>query len=245
MVVMFSDFGLEGPYIGQVEGALYQSSPAVRFINLLADAPRCDPFLAGFLLAACSRPLPESAILLCVVDPGVGTAGREPVVVEAGGRCFVGPDNGLFDVVANLSADAVTRRTILWRPESLSASFHGRDLFAPIAARLAVERELPPSHLSPSEPYLARHQLRDIRRIIYMDGFGNAVSGIRAATLNGDEVISLKGRAVKSAGTFGEVGVGEAFWYENSMGLVEIAVNKGSARRMFDLMLGDELFIGA
>jgi len=136
MIVLFTDFGLDGPYVGQMKAVLHRDAPGVPVIDLFADAPAFDAKRSAYLLAAYAEEFPAPTVFLAVVDPGVGGA-RRPLMVEADGRRYVGPDNGLFEIVWRR---ARRRRggAITWRPERLSASFHGRDLFAPVAARLAV-----------------------------------------------------------------------------------------------------------
>src|SRR5580698_11362872 len=97
MIVLFTDFGLAGPYTGQVTAVLHQGAPGVPIIPLFADAPPEQPKPAAYLLAAYGAWFPPGTVLLCVVDPGVGGA-RRAVVAEADGRFYVGPDNGLFDI---------------------------------------------------------------------------------------------------------------------------------------------------
>lgn len=235
MLVLFTDFGLTGPYTGQVKAVLHGLAPGMPVVDLFCDAPSLEPQLAAHLLAAYAPELPPASVYLCVVDPGVGTE-RRAVVVEADGRCFVGPDNGLFDVVTG-RARLACRREIVWRPERLSASFHGRDLFAPVAARLAVG-SLSPTWLGPAE-VLDSAGAADLDRVIYIDGYGNVMTGRRASTLGPDAILVVSGRRLRRARTFGAVMVGEAFWFENSSGLVELAVNRGRADRVLGLRLGD------
>src|SRR5271154_4936845 len=136
MIVLFTDFGLDGPYTGQVTAVLHQGAPEVPVVPLFADAPSERPKPAAYLLATYGAWFPAGTILLCVVDPSVGSE-RRAVVVEAEGRIYVGPDNGLFDIVMRRASDAQMWE-IIWHPGPLSPSFHGRDLFAPVAAQLAL-----------------------------------------------------------------------------------------------------------
>src|SRR5208337_1163814 len=135
MIALFTDFGLEGPYTGQMKAALHRMAPGVPVVDLFADAPMGDPKRSAYLLAAYAAWFPEGTVFLSVVDPGVGGE-RLPVIVEADGRSFVGPGNGLFELVQR-RADKSRCLEITWRPETLSASFHGRDLFAPVTAMIA------------------------------------------------------------------------------------------------------------
>ena len=100
MIFLFTDYGLQGSYIGQVKSELLRLAPHVRVINLLADAPRHKPKPAAYLLASLVAALPPDSILFCVVDPGVGADKDRPVLLNMDGRRFVGPDNGLFDIAA-------------------------------------------------------------------------------------------------------------------------------------------------
>ncbi len=242
MIVLYTDFGWQGPYVGQMKLALYKAGIGDRpIVDLMHDAPAFDPRAAGLLLAALVTELPPACVVLAVVDPGVGGP-RRGLVVEADGRWFVGPDNGLFEP---LSAAAGEPRwwVIDWRPASLSATFHGRDLFAPVAARLA--RGEPP----PGTPVAASWPAGDVagdaagdaagaERVIYIDAYGNAMTGIDAAAVPLGARIEAGGRSLQAARTFSEVPEGGAFWYHNSIGLLEIAVNRGSAARVLGLSLG-------
>jgi S-adenosylmethionine hydrolase len=170
-------------------------------------------------------------VFLAVVDPGVGTA-RGAIVVKADGRGFVAPDNGLLSIVWQRARRRECAR-IAWRPARLTSSFHGRDLFAPVVAALATNR-VPRGWLArKAEPSVILPD-RDLGEVIYVDHYGNAVTGLRPA---GRARILLVGRRkLPYARTFEEAK--GAFWYENSMGLVEIAVPRASAARALRLKNG-------
>lgn len=249
MIVLFTDFGLSGPYTGQVKAVLAREAPGVPVVDLFADAPAFDPQLSAYLLAAYAAEFPAGSVFVCVVDPGVGTE-RRPLVVEADGRRFVGPDNGLFELVRRRAA-AVRAWAIDWRPDRLSASFHGRDLFAPVAARLAMGAEMGGAEMgsavpaSPVDP-AAAHPVGiawpgwpdELARIVYVDVYGNAMTGIRAASLPEGVRLHAGGRTIRRGRTFADVPAGEALWYGNSSGLAEIAVNRGRADRDLGLSVG-------
>ncbi len=234
MIALFTDFGLHGPYTGQMKAVLSDKAPGVPVVDLFADAPVGNPKASAYLLAAYAAWFPERTVFLCVVDPGVGGA-RPALVVEADGRLYVGPGNGLFELVRR-RARQTRSFEIDWRPERLSASFHGRDLFAPVAAMLARGDE-PPGRACdgvddrPDWP-------DDLAEIAYVDHYGNVMTGLRAAMLPSDARLSTAGRMVERARTFGDRPPGEAFWYENSNGLAEIAVNQGRADRDLGLSIG-------
>ncbi|PWC74602.1 SAM-dependent chlorinase/fluorinase [Azospirillum sp. TSH64] len=236
MILLFTDFGLSGPYTGQMKAVLAQQAPGVPVIDLFADAPAFDPQLSAYLLAAYAPAFPAGSVFLSVVDPGVGTD-RRPVMVEADGRWFVGPDNGLFALIAR-RATSLNAWTIDWIPDRLSASFHGRDLFAPVAASLATGRAVARSPLDPAA--IDRPDWPDeLACIVYVDVYGNAMTGMRASTLPADAVLIAGGARIAPAHTFGAVGPGQPLWYENSNGLAEIAVNRGRAEDVLGLKVGD------
>jgi S-adenosyl-L-methionine hydrolase (adenosine-forming) len=240
MIVLFTDFSVTGPYTGQMKGVLRRHLPVeMPIVNLLADAPRCNPKAAAYLLAASVEPFPVGSVFLCVVDPGVGGA-RRPCIVEADGRWFVGPDNGLFELVVRRAARQPRWWLITWQPERMSSSFHGRDLFAPVAARLA--RDQVPSGQECSISERCRSEWPDdLAEVIYVDAFGNAVTGVRASAVPSRAAVNLGGYSLMKATTFVDVPPGRAFWYENASGLIEIAVNRGHAADRFMLRIGSPI----
>ena len=241
MIVLFTDFGLEGPYTGQVQAVLQQTAPGIAAIPLFADAPAGQPKPSAYLLAAYAAWFPEGTVFLCVVDPGVG-GDRRAVVAEADGKLFVGPDNGLFDLVLRRAA-ASSLWEIAWRPESLSASFHGRDLFAPVAARLARGDQLAEMARRGDDRAAERVWPDDLAEIVYIDHYGNALTGLRGARVAAGARLRAGGQSVASAATFSAVPEGDAFWYVNSNGLAEIAVNGGSAGAVLGLRVGSPVAV--
>lgn len=240
MIVLFTDFGVAGPYIGQVEAVLHQTTPGVPVIQLFADAPRGQPKPSAYLLAAYAAWFPTGSVFLCVVDPGVGSA-RKGLIVEADGRFYVGPDNGLFELVLR-RADSRRAGEITWRPAELSASFHGRDLFAPVAGRLARGEAL--AALARTVVPLAHPDWPDdLSQIVYVDHYGNALTGLRGDRVPPEARLVAGRRRLAHARTFSAVPQGAAFWYVNSNGLAEIAVNGGRADQALGLALGSDIAI--
>jgi len=240
VIVLFTDFGLSGPYTGQMKAVLHREAPGAAVIDLFADAPAGNPKASAYLLAAYAPSFPEGTIFLCVVDPGVGGV-RPPVVLEVDGRWYVGPGNGLFELVRR-RAGKVRCWEIDWRPERLSASFHGRDLFAPVAAMLACDAS-PPGKVRDCARDARSEWPDDLAEIVYVDHYGNAMTGIRAAILPAGTKLVVAGQVLDRATTFSDRQPGTAFWYENANGLAEIAVNQGRADRALGLKIGDPVEI--
>lgn len=240
MIVLFTDFGEVGPYAGQIKAVLAREAPGVDVVDLLHDAPAFQARPSSYLLATLIDVFPTETVFICVIDPGVG-GDRAAIVVEADGRWFVGPDNGLFEIVMRRAND-VMAWNITWRPDSLSASFHGRDLFAPVAAMLA--KNLDP----PGDPVEIASLRRtdwpdDLAEIIYIDNFGNAMTGLRARGLGTKSRLEAGDHTTERFRTFSELPSGAAFWYENSSGLAEIAVNQGRADQILSLGIGDRIIV--
>ena len=238
MIHLFTDFGSADLYVGQVKAVLAASAPGVAVIDLLHDAPAWNIRASAHLLAALATRMRAGDVVLAVVDPGVGGA-RDAVAIDAGGRWFVAPDNGLASVVTARcgSADIYS---IAWRPEALSPSFHGRDLFAPVAAMLAVGDRTGPGLAG--KPALATELGgADLAEIVYVDHYGNAMTGLRTGSIARDARLRIGGRAIAHAPVFSAVPAGELFWYPNSIGLVEIAANSASAARALGISVGQKV----
>jgi len=241
MIALFTDFGLAGPYTGQVMAVLQRDAPGIPIVSLFADAPSARPKPSAYLLAAYSAWFPAGTVLLCVVDPGVGGA-RRAVVAEADARIFVGPDNGLFDIVLRRAGEARLSE-ITWRPDALSASFHGRDLFAPVAARLAAGEPIAALARPATDESAGRGWPDDLAEIVYIDHYGNAMTGLRGALVPSSARLGAAGREIAPATTFSAVPPGEAFWYVNANGLAEIAVNAGRADTTLGLEIGSAISV--
>jgi S-adenosylmethionine hydrolase len=234
MINLFSDFGASDIYPGQVKAAIRRIDPHVAIIDLLHDAPAFDVEAASHLLAALLAHHP-AAVTLAVVDPGVGGT-RRPLAIETASGWLVGPDNGLLSVIAARASQSRIHE-ILWRPAHLSATFHGRDLFAPVAAMLAIQN-LPQNALRERASLEVNFGEADLAQVIYIDHYGNALTGLRACNLKTDKKVVCQATQLNFARCYSDVPAGQAFWYENSLGLVEIAVNRGNAARALGLEVG-------
>jgi len=238
MIVLFTDFGLSDPYVGQMHAVFAREAPGVPVIDLFHSVPAFNIRAGAYLLPAYARDFPPGTVFVGVVDPGVGGA-RRPVMLHADQRWYVGPDNGLFEMVRRRAAEGECR-VIRWRPSRMSASFHGRDLFAPVAARLArgeIPDAVPAELTTPANIFWPD----DLAEIIHIDHYGNAITGLRGVSVPTTQAVRAGAEVLKYARVFSEVPPGTAFWYENANGLVEIAVNGGSAAARLGLRPGDPL----
>lgn len=244
-VVLLTDFGLEDHYVGVLHAVLAAEVGSLQRIDLSHAVAAGDVWAACYLLRCALPHLPTGAVVLAVVDPGVGTS-RRPVAVRAGGRWLVTPDNGLASVAGPAEEGVVLEASRMGLGEP-SAVFHGRDLFAPAAARLArgddpagLGRPLDLATLVPCplpEPARGRTQIKG--SVLHVDRFGNLISNIPAAWVPpGSVVRSGWARVTRRVRCYGEGTEGEPFVLEGSSGLLEIAVAGGSAAQLLDLEVG-------
>jgi S-adenosylmethionine hydrolase len=203
-----------------MKAAVLKVCPEARFVDINHEIPAFDIAVAGFVLWAGSQGFPPGTVHLAVVDPGVGSD-RRALALAVGLAFFVGPDNGLFSMVAARRRDV--RAVALPCPAPVSATFEGRDLFAPAAGHLACGRPL--AELGrPVEDLVVLPDAGP--SVIWVDRFGNLVTNLVPPVGRlwvGDAVV------VKSARTYSEGPAGEPFWYAGSLGLVEIGVREGRA----------------
>lgn len=246
LFTLTTDFGAGSGYPAQVKGVLLSSVPGAQVVDVSHDVPRHDVLAGALLLEACLPWFPAEAIHLAVVDPGVGTARRALCLTGAAGRALLVPDNGL---ATPFLAEGV--RVFEIRPGRAvgpprSATFHGRDLFAPAAAWLAGGGE--PEALGPIVadpvrlpwPVAVRRGRELLGEALAADPFGNVVTSIREADLGGAVVIEAHAgrRQVRWVRTYGEGGPGELLALLGSGGRVEIAVREGSAAEVLGEVRG-------
>ena len=234
MIVLFTDFGKRGPYVGQLHLRLAQQAPDERVIDLQHDAPTFEPRASAYLLSALLAQVPDGAIVVAVVDPGVGTA-RLPVLLQTDRHRLIGPDNGLLAIAAQQARSASWYR-INWPDEGISATFHGRDLFAPAAAQLARGEALSTSALD--KPPVGHDWPADLAEVIYVDDYGNAWTGQRCAADAVPAEVRARGARFAATRTFGEAPRHTPVSYCNSSGLLELAVTQDRADERCGLQIG-------
>jgi S-adenosylmethionine hydrolase len=246
-VVLLTDFGLADHYLGVLHAVLEREAPGVVRIDLGHEIAPGDIWTASFLLRCAWSHLPAGCVVLAVVDPGVGSA-RRAVAARLGGRFLVAPDNGLAAAVGPAD-DAVELAAEAMRLPAPSPTFHGRDLFAPAAARLAagaalavLGRGVAPASLAASplpEPKPTAAGVEGV--ILHVDRFGNLVSNLRPAEHGA--VLELGGRRLRRVRTYAEAAPGELVVLEGSSGYLELAVNGASAAAATGLSRGDAILL--
>jgi S-adenosylmethionine hydrolase len=227
IITLTTDFGTRDGYVGAVKGVLSRHTNA-HVIDIAHDIPRGDAAHAAWVLATSTREFPHGSIHVVVVDPGVGS-GRRPVIVKASGQWYVGPDNGVFAYVADARSDAWAIEARHFRARRVSATFHGRDVFAPAAAALARGEDVlmagPVVRLVGALPWGTREQGHG--RVVHVDHFGNLISDLPGAEAGGAVVVA--GRNLPLVTTYEDVAPGQLLAYIGSAGTVEIAVRDGRA----------------
>lgn len=253
-IALITDFGLQDSYVGVMKGVIAGLSPAAQFIDLTHSIPPQDCYATRFTLLSAYSYLPPGTVYLVVVDPGVGTS-RRAVAVQTSHGFLVGPDNGVLSGV--LESEPILKAVELtnadyWRVPQPSATFHGRDIFAPAAAHLA--NGVPIDRLGPAvnPQSLSKLPLRLPTAtgtgwqgaVQYIDRFGNAATTIPASAVASDRwAVTIGETTLPGLRTYGEVCPGEGLALVGSHGFVEIAVNQGSAQQCFGLAVGDRVFV--
>jgi hypothetical protein len=265
-IVFLSDYGLEDEFVGICHAVIARISPASPVIDLTHAIPPQDVLRGALVLGRSIRYLPTDAVILAVVDPGVGTP-RRPVAAETlqGGQLMIGPDNGLLSLAWG-ERGGVARAVEIVEPkvilEPVSATFHGRDIFAPAAAHLADG--IPLSELGPDVDPASLVQLhlpapgvetgRIDGEVFGVDRFGNVqlsagLDHLERAGLTGairlEAVTRGEATPVRRAATFGDVNEGEFALIVDSGGLLAVVLNRGSAAEALGLAPGDSLTIQA
>ena len=243
MIALFTDFGWQGPYVGLLKAVLHRAIAGVTIIDLLHDAPRFNPKASAYLHNALRQQFEIGTIFIGVVDPRVGDNTRRPVIVSADDRWYIGPDNGLFEIITS-TANNVDYWEITWRPEKLSSSFHGRDLFAPVAAKIAqgIAIDL---FAKPLAALSAQDYLKELAEIIYIDHYGNCMTGLPGESINLDSKLIIAQQVFTYACTFAEAPLGQGFWYINSTGLVELAINSGNFQQQLGCIIGQAITVSS
>ena len=252
-IALLTDFGAKDYFVAAMKGTMLKIAPDANFVDITHEIPPQDIRSGWFVLRSCFRDFPQGTIFLCVVDPGVGSA-RRPMVVETEEYVFVGPDNGLLSFLfeaGDARSYCVTNEKILAR--HVSTTFHGRDIFAPVAAYLSTglpAEEVGPRISDPVRLEFARpRQVSNAEwegEIIHVDHFGNLVTNFLPDQMSGDSVLVINGRAVRRhVRHYAEADRGEVISVTGSAGFVEISSNLDSAANILNAAVGDRVVMKA
>ena len=239
IITLLTDFGTSDSYVAEIKGVLLSRAPTATVVDVSHDVPAGDVRAGRYILSRVWPRFPAGTVHLAVVDPGVGTA-RRALAAQAGGHSFVGPDNGLL---SGLPEDA--RFVTLPVLRDASPTFHGRDVFAPAAARLAAGARLDEIgtpvadvvRLAGAAPRVAESAV--LGEVVYTDRFGNLISNIPKDLIRMGAAITVGETTIGPVRrTFGDVAVGMLVAYIGSGGTVEIGVRQGSAARVLGVAVG-------
>ena len=248
IITLLTDFGLRDPYVGVMKGAIATLAPTATVIDLTHGIAPQDVAAARFALLSAYPYFPCGTVHTVVVDPGVGTA-RRAIALATDHAYFVGPDNGVLSGVmaqATVQGAVALENSHYWRTPHPSQTFHGRDIFAPVAAHLAVG--VPISALGPaiapdtlvSLPWAPPHpQGQDwLGHIQAIDHFGNLITNLTAPSPGGTVEVLIGRETLPLHLTYGTVARGQPVAIVGSHGWVEIAVNGGSAQAHYQAQVG-------
>jgi S-adenosyl-L-methionine hydrolase (adenosine-forming) len=238
IITLLTDFGTADGYVGEMKGVLLSTVPQATIVDITHDVPQHDVELGRLTLARYWKRFPRGTVHLAVVDPGVGSQ-RAAIAVESDGRLLVGPDNGLLSPALLMPG---YRAVALPVPAHASATFHGRDVFAPAAAQLAIGSSIDSLGASIADVVIRRtpepHRSADgsiVGEVIAIDHFGNAITNLMS--LRGGSVI-VAGRELPMRATYADVPEGEAAAVVGSTGLIEVVVREGRAADQLGLRRG-------
>jgi S-adenosyl-L-methionine hydrolase (adenosine-forming) len=242
LITLLTDFGTADSYVAEVKGVLLSAAPNATLVDLTHSVPPGDVRAGAYLLGRAWHRFPAGTVHLAVVDPGVGTA-RAALAISGHGHWFVGPDNGLFTFVLR---DAEVQIVSLPTPNGAAPTFHGRDLFAPAAAALAVGKPLAmlgeplaalPARLVYAEPHYEGKSV--VGQVVYVDRFGTLITNLTSELVPPYATVEVEGLEIGPLRrTFGDVPTGGLVAYVGSGGQIEIAVRDGSASRRLGMGVG-------
>ena len=255
LITLITDFGSADHYVGTMKGVIYSRCPEARLVDISHGIQAFSLYSAAYTVDQAAPFYPPGTIHVVVVDPGVGTA-RRPLLLECLGQFFVAPDNGVLSMIASRDQAARARELTnreLWL-EKPSSTFHGRDIFAPVAAALASGR-FAPKDVGPETGPIER--LPDLEpseiepglwkgAVLSVDHFGNLITNFHSSdfatlTSSGFKMLIGKGEITRWQQTFGSAPTGHCFAYFGSSGRVEIGSNRKSAAALIAGSPGDSI----
>jgi hypothetical protein len=238
LCTLLTDFGTADGYVGEMKGVLLSGAPSAQLVDISHDVPAQDVEFARLTFARYWRRFPEGTVHLVVVDPDVGTD-RKALAIESDGRFAVGPDNGVLSPAMLLPG---ARAVALAVPHGAAPTFHGRDVFAPAAARLLNGAALEEIGAWYSDAALRRTPEAQRRvdggqdgLVLGVDRFGNLITNL---TARGDGTVEIEGKLLRILRTYGDVNEGDLLALVGSHGLIEVAVRGGNAARTLGIGRG-------
>lgn len=249
IITLTTDFGCKDHYVSAMKAIILGINRDVRLIDVSHDIPPQDIMAGAWILKNSAFLYPKGTIHLAVIDPGVGTK-RDPIVLKLNGHYFVGPNNGLFSLLFSdepENAWRITNKKFL--PDKISGTFHGRDIFAPVAAHLS--NDIPPESFGPQLDNIASYRwatpIKDSGGIqgwvVHIDRYGNLITNIPSEMLvqcNNQDFKIYAGTTILHSivHTFADVTEGDAAAIVGSCNMLEIVVNKGSAEELLNVHKG-------
>ena len=257
-IVLLTDFGLDDVYVGQLKGVIFRYNPRIKILDLTHHVQPFNVLQGAYFLWSSYSYFPSDSIFVCVVDPGVGTE-RKILLAKNKNRLFLAPDNGLLTMLAH---DNLLEQVYIVSPDRVqnivplhcsSTTFHGRDIFAPLAAALSSGQKIhePGKKINPDSIYLLPHIQPEYKNqkitttILHIDHFGNVVLNLPIATwettLRQHCRLLFNDYPVRLVSTYAHLASGEIGLIPGSQKMYELALNQASAREKFNLTIGQKV----
>ncbi|MEM4505185.1 MAG: SAM-dependent chlorinase/fluorinase [Candidatus Bathyarchaeia archaeon] len=255
IITLITDFGLIDPYVAEMKAVILGINPEAKIVDITHNIEKFNIRMAAYILSAAAPFFPQNTVHVAVVDPGVGTQ-RKPILIETKHGFFIGPDNGILVLAAKKQGikhvyEISNPRFMM---KKVSQTFHGRDIFAPVAAYLS--KGVPPSSFGQEirkivAPKFAKIIRRDdtlLGEVLHVDSFGNIITNITAKELKwlgvrGEIIVELKGArlALRLCRAYAEVEPGKPLAIIGSHDFLEISINQGNAAEAFKVKAGDRI----
>lgn len=249
-IALVTDFGTEDYYVGAMKGVILSIDPRAVIVDITHDIKPQKISTAAFILAACYRDFPRGTIFVCVVDPGVGSA-RRRIMVESESRIFVGPDNGVFGFTLNDGSTITSIENEKYFSHPVSNTFHGRDIFAPVAAHLSlgvkpgeIGSKITDPVILPNESSKRIDEYTVNGRVIHIDRFGNIVTNVTSELWSDTVELIVSGHSIIERREFyAGAEPGKLFAVPGSAGFIEISINGGSAAKFLAVEIGSTVMV--
>ncbi|WP_333653641.1 SAM hydrolase/SAM-dependent halogenase family protein [Dissulfurispira sp.] len=253
IITLTTDFGYKDPFVGEMKGVILSINPSVTLVDITHGIEPHKIEECAFIIGSSYKYFPSETIHIAVVDPGVGSE-RRPIIIEADGYYFVGPDNGIFSYVLSFSSNVkvihITEERYMLSKDS--PTFQGRDVFAPVAAWLSKGIALEAFGCTIDDFKRFEVPLPKVEgdkisgEIIYVDTFGNVITNIRKSDLQGlgeKFSVEIEGKVVRTVKNYSQASDNSLYCLINSSGHLEFFVYMDSASRLFDINKGEKVTV--